>query len=272
MARVPATTAPRRTRRPDRPDQPPAVLRLAAHPVRWQLLTELAESDRLVRELTALSGRPQNLVSYHLRELRSAGLVTSRRSTADGRDAYYAADLDRCGDLLRSAGAALHPGLGSARVDAPTTSTGGGSVLFLCTGNSSRSQLAEALLREMTGGSFHAVSAGSAPKAVHPNTVRVLAERGIDAAGATPKHLDEFVDRHFDAVVTLCDRVREICPEWTGEHRRIHWSVPDPSLEGDADESYPAFERTVDELERRIRFLIASIGTDPEEGSWTTEP
>jgi protein-tyrosine-phosphatase len=145
-------------------------------------------------------------------------------------------------------------------------------VLFLCTGNSSRSQLAEALLRHMTAGAFHAVSAGSAPKAVHPNTVGVLADRGIDARAASCKHLDEFADQHFDAVVTLCDRVREICPEWPGEHRRVHWSIPDPSLEGDTDDdSYPAFERTVDELERRIRFLIAAIGTDPEEGSWTTE-
>ena len=239
---------------------PPQFLQLAAHPVRWQLLSELADSDRTVRELTELVGRPQNLVSYHLRQLRSAGLVSSRRSTADRRDAYYAVDLDRCGDLLGAAGRALHPGLASApmREDARAAA---GSVLFLCTGNSSRSQIAEALLASMSGGALVAASAGSAPKAVHPNAVRVLAERGIDISDARAKHLDELAEVRFDVVVTLCDRVREVCPDWPDDTRRAPWSIPDPSLAGDDhDESYPAFERTADELERRIHFLIASIG------------
>src|SRR6516165_6693075 len=89
----------------------PRFLRLAGHPVRWRLLTELAYSDRQVRELTDLLGRPQNLVSYHLSRLRADGIVTMRRSSADGRDAYYSVDLARCGELLTAAGAALHPGL-----------------------------------------------------------------------------------------------------------------------------------------------------------------
>ncbi len=239
---------------------PPPFLQLAAHPVRWQLLSELADSDRAVRELTELIGRPQNLVSYHLRQLRSAGLVSSRRSTADRRDAYYAVDLDRCGDLLGAAGSALHPGLASAPVR-HDASAPAGSVLFLCTGNSSRSQIAEALLASMSGGALVAASAGSAPKAVHPNAVRVLAEHGIDISDARATHVDDLAGVHFDVVVTLCDRVREVCPDRPGAHRRVHWSIPDPSIEGATDtESYPAFERTAEELERRIHFLIASIG------------
>src|ERR1700678_1986422 len=88
---------------------PPGFLALAGHPVRWRLLGELARSDRQVRELTALAGQPQNLVSYHLRKLRAGGLVVMRRSSADGRDAYYSIDLVRCGALLAGGGGRRAP-------------------------------------------------------------------------------------------------------------------------------------------------------------------
>src|SRR3954462_7158645 len=90
---------------------PPRFLQLAGHPVRWRLLSELARSDRRVGELCELAGRRQSLVSYHLRQLRDGGLVSLRRSAADGRDTYYVLDLDRCGQMLSSAGLSLHPGL-----------------------------------------------------------------------------------------------------------------------------------------------------------------
>lgn len=90
---------------------PPGFLRLAGHPLRWRLLNELARSDRQVRELTALVGQPQSLVSYHLAQLHAGRLVSQHRSAADQRDAYYSANLTRCGDLLTATGAALHPGL-----------------------------------------------------------------------------------------------------------------------------------------------------------------
>src|SRR5690349_9302794 len=112
----------------------PPFLQLAGHPLRWRLLSELARSDLRVGELCALAGRPQSLVSYHLRRLRDGGLVSMRRSAADGRDTYYVLDLARCGELLSGAGAALHPGLVAApRVRARRASA---RVLFLCTGNS----------------------------------------------------------------------------------------------------------------------------------------
>src|SRR3954449_5839625 len=93
-----------------RADTPPQFLRLGGHPLRWRLLSELAHSDRRVGELCELAGQRQSLVSYHLRQLRDEGLVSTRRSAADGRDSYYLLDLARCGDLLTSAGVALHPG------------------------------------------------------------------------------------------------------------------------------------------------------------------
>ena len=90
---------------------PPPVLRLLGDPLRWRVVSELARSDRRVSELTEMVGEPQNLVSYHLRELREAGLVMSRRSSFDGRDVYYRADLDRCAELLCAVGVAVQPGL-----------------------------------------------------------------------------------------------------------------------------------------------------------------
>jgi protein-tyrosine-phosphatase len=241
---------------------PPAFVGLAAHPVRWRLLEELAQSDRAVWELTALVGEPQNLVSYHLRLLRDGGLVTARRSSADGRDSYYAVDLTRCREQLQAAGGALHPGLSLAPAApfAASRSTRTKHVLFLCTGNSARSQIAEALIVHLSDGAVEAASAGSRPKPLHANAVRVMRKRGIDISENRTKHLDEFVGRRFDVVVTLCDRVREVCPEFPRHPRMVHWSIPDPALEGATNRaSYPAFERTAVELETRIGFLLHQL-------------
>jgi len=242
---------------------PVALLSLLAEPLRWQLLHELARSDRRVSELTTRSGRPQNLVSYHLRELRAAGLVSSRRSAADGRDTYYRVDLDRCAHLLAAAGASLHPGLRLVVLPAevpPATTKRTPRVLFLCTGNSARSQMAEALLQAMSAHTVEARSAGSHPKALHPGAVGVMAARGIDIAGRQTKHLRRFGRMHFDHVVTLCDRVREVCPEFPRAPTFAHWSMADPALDaGPHEDTDAAFERTAQELESRIRYLLPQI-------------
>jgi ArsR family transcriptional regulator, arsenate/arsenite/antimonite-responsive transcriptional repressor / arsenate reductase (thioredoxin) len=243
-------------------ESPPRFLRLAGHSLRWRLLSELARSDRRVGELCELAGLRQSLVSYHLRQLRDGGLVSARRSLADGRDTYYVLELARCGELLAGAGASLHPGLASAVGPEP----GGGRasarahVLFLCTGNSARSQMAEALAEQMSRRTVRAVSAGSHPKPLHPNAVRVMRERGIDIADRRSKALGQFTGRRFHYVISLCDRVREVCPEFPGNPQAVHWSVRDPAREpGTDEETMPAFERTAAELEVRIRFLLEAI-------------
>lgn len=243
---------------------PPEFLRLVGHPLRWQLLSELSRSDRIVQELTGLVGQPQNLVSYHLGKLRDGRLVSARRSSADGRDAYYMVDLARLGALLSSTGAALHPGLDLVPVAHDEDLRSGGArarVLFLCTGNSARSQMAEALVRARSDGAIEAFSAGSRPKALHPNALRVMRGQDIDLAGQRSKHLDVFAETSFDWVITLCDRVREVCPEFPGGPEAIHWSIPDPAATGEDDEAtYPAFQQTAAELETRIGFLLAALG------------
>jgi ArsR family transcriptional regulator, arsenate/arsenite/antimonite-responsive transcriptional repressor / arsenate reductase (thioredoxin) len=245
----------------------PAFVRLAGNPLRWRLLTEIAHSDLRVRELVTLLGQPQNLVSYHLRLLRNGGLVTASRSSFDGRDSYYHLDLDRCAQALAGTGAALHPALNLDR----TTPTPVHqrrlprlTVLFVCTGNSARSPIAEALLRHRTAGRVEAISAGSRPKPLlHPNTARVLRDHfGIDIATQRPRHLDTLTGRRFDYVITLCDRAREVCPEFGDHARRLHWSIPDPAAASNSDQATSlAFACTAADIDTRIRHLLPVLAT-----------
>ena len=239
---------------------PTEFLQLAGHPLRWRLLSELARSDRLVHELSGLVGEAQNLVSYHLGKLRDGHLVSARRSSADRRDTYYGLDLARVGRLLSAAGGALHPGL---RLTAPSPGaalTRPVRVLFLCTGNSARSQMAEALARARSDGAVEAVSAGSHPKPLHPNAVRVMREDyGLDLAGQASKHLEVFADQGFDWVISLCDRVREVCPEFPGRPEVIHWSIANPATGEPDDVTYPLFQQTAAELATRVDFLLAAL-------------
>ncbi|WP_285697268.1 ArsR family transcriptional regulator [Actinomadura sp. NBRC 104412] len=252
---------------PGQAAQPP-LLGLVAHTLRWRLLSELARSDLRVRELVALVGQPQNLVSYHLRLLRSGGLVTARRSSFDGRDSYYHLDLERLGQGLAAVGAALHPALSSPPAPPLTASTGTATdtvptvlptVLFTCTGNSARSPIAESLLRHHTGGRVAVTSAGSHPRPrLHPGAVTVLRERyGIDIADRRPRHLDTLTGRRFDYVISLCDKVREVCPDFGDHSRKVHWSLPDPAAAEGADPS--VFARTAAEIDLRVRHLLPQL-------------
>ena len=251
-------------------ESPPEIFRLLSDPLRWQLILELSRGDRRVGELVGLVAKPQNLISYHLAELRRAGIVSARRSSADGRDVYYRADLFHCRDLLGEAGRLVHPGL----VLAPTPWVHGGwkgvrpRLLFLCTGNSARSQIAEALVTERSAGTVEARSAGSHPKPLHPNAVRVMAARDIDIAGRATKSLTRFTRHRFDRVVTLCDKMREVCPEFPGAPIARHWSIADPAAAGDNDTAtYPAFQAVADEIEARVGLLLAELTVRPLVGT-----
>ncbi len=141
-----------------------------------------------------------------------------------------------------------------------TDETGPTRVLFLCTHNSSRSQMAEGLLRARGGQRFAVSSAGTHPRSVHPLAIRVMREVGIDiseAAGYRAKGLDEFVGQLVDLVVTVCDEAAEECPFFPGARRQVHWGFPDPSAAiGDEEERLAVFRAVRDAIAARIEQFV----------------
>lgn len=138
-------------------------------------------------------------------------------------------------------------------------------VLFLCTGNQARSQMAEGLLRARSGESMDVISAGSRPKdSVHPLAVVALAEMEIDISAAEPKDAEQFIDDDFDYIITLCDNARDECPYFPGDAVRMHWSLSDPAEAAGTDEDrLSAFRAIRDEIARRIDDFLDGI----DEGS-----
>lgn len=133
-------------------------------------------------------------------------------------------------------------------------------VLFLCTGNSARSQMAEYILRSLGQDRFEAFSAGTEPHDVHPLTIRALEEIRIDAGDAVSKGLDRFSGQKFDYIITVCDKARDNCPTFPGDNRQIHWSFDDPAaVEGDEEAQMKVFRRVRNEIATRIRAWIAAV-------------
>jgi protein-tyrosine-phosphatase len=235
-----------------------------AHDIRWRIVLALSHSDYRVEELVKKVKHPHNLVSYHLKRLRSKHLVSERRSSADGRDIYYSLNLDQFRHLYFQAGQSVHPALGEpsaqSEVESANVRARAIRVLFLCTHNSARSQIAEGLLRSLGGDQVEVFSAGSEPSSIHPLAIKVMLAIGIDVSQQRSKHFNEFIGQKFDYVVTVCDRVRESCPVFPGEPEQIHWSFEDPaSVEGDLQTRERAFALTAQQLKMRIEFLMLMI-------------
>ena len=250
--------------------QPLAFLKLLAHDIRWRILLALARSDFRVEELVKQIKQPPNLISYHLKRLRLQQLVTQRRSSADSRDIYYSLNLDQFRQLYFEAGQALHPGV-SEPVNQPhpqgeTLAASPTRVLFLCTHNSARSQMAEGLLRASGGDKVEVFSAGSEPTSIHPLAIKVMGRIGVELREHRVKHFDEFIGQSFDYIITVCDRVREVCPVFPGEPKEIHWSFPDPAaIEGTAKTQEKGFGETAQQLKTRIELLLLMIERNRQE-------
>ena len=173
--------------------------------------------------------------------------IERRRTELDRLDAELT-DLD---STVRAAGRARTTREAITMSDRPIR------VLFVCTGNSARSQLAEALLGQIGGDDFEAHSAGTEPKGVNPYTVRVLADLGIDWSDARSKSVTEFVGQPWDYVITVCDRARQTCPVFPGEHNSLHWGLDDPAeVEGTDAEKLAAFRRTQLDVVNRVRPFV----------------
>jgi ArsR family transcriptional regulator, arsenate/arsenite/antimonite-responsive transcriptional repressor / arsenate reductase (thioredoxin) len=226
---------------------------------RLRIVRMLMLTDLRVGEIVARIGLPANATSYHLKQLRAAGILRDRRGSADARDIYYSIDLDHLYALYTEAGDALRPDhlpTGTPRnpegrfLDRPLR------VLFLCTHNSARSQLAEGILRQAAGDRVEVWSAGSDPRRVHPETIALLEEWNIDASQHTSKPISQFLDQEFDYIITVCDRTREECPTFPGDPRQLHWSLPDPLADDDPIKRRRVFLRVRQELQTRIQYLM----------------
>ena len=245
---------------------PPAFLHLLSLSLRWRMVQLLTVGDYKVQELVEAVQQPYNLVSYHLKMLREADLVAPRKSDADGRDFYYSLNLESLQEAYQKAGQLLHPGLVAASTP-PESPQIHQNVLFLCTYNSARSQMAEGLLRHLGGDTYSVASAGSHPKTIHPDAVTAMSALGIYIGGQHSKHLSDFLDQQFDTVITVCDHVRETCPSYPNARAMIHWSIPDPAWISDPIERGQAFARTAQELKQRIEFFMQMPeGTLHEQG------
>lgn len=135
-------------------------------------------------------------------------------------------------------------------------------VLFLCTGNSCRSQMAEAFLRLYGSDQFEAFSAGLQPTEINPFTYKVMAELGLDLAGQRSKGVDEFLGKElFQYMITVCDDADKNCPTvWPGVSQRLHWSFEDPAkIEGSEEERLAKFREVRDQIQRRVQEWVASF-------------
>ena len=132
-------------------------------------------------------------------------------------------------------------------------------VLFLCTHNSARSQMAEAFLNNLGEGRFKAFSAGTRARGLHPFSIQAMAEVGIDVSLQQSKTLDGFVDQAFELVITVCDEANESCPYFANARERRHWSFPDPSAVPGDDARYAAFVEVRDGIRERIEKEILSV-------------
>lgn len=230
------------------------------HPDRlaiFRLLMRFAPRAQRPTEIAQMLGLKKNTLSHHLRDLTLTGLL---RVTRQGRSLFYSVDQDRADALIRY----LALDAGRARVDflAPLVNShhpSGGDmkpgVLFLCSGNSARSIMAEALLRDLGKGRFRAYSAGIQPgQAPHPKALKILRDNEHDVSGLHSKHLSEFQRADappLDVVITVCDRAAaQDCPPWAGYPVMGHWGLPDPAAS-------QAFEQTYHALRQRLAELVS---------------
>lgn len=235
-------------------------LDLLSNAVRWQLLAHLAKSDFSVTELQKKVKQPQNLISYHLGKLKRSKLILENKSIADGRGTYYSLNMNLLQTMLFSVGEQLHPAL-SPHTDKSQTDEKGKAirVLFLCTHNSARSQIAEGLMRAKVK-NVEVFSAGTEVTQVNPYAIAAMHRLGIDISKQHSKGLEQFLGQKFDYVITVCDRAKESCPIFPGAPERIHWSIPDPSeVKGSDEEKNRAFDKAAAELNQRISYLTMML-------------
>jgi arsenate reductase len=249
------------------------VLKAMADPNRLRILDRLAQSEACHAELKEQLGLPSNLLSHHLGVLRETGLVQTRPDTVDARWIYYRAEtavlsrwrswFDTFFDPRRLQPRPPLYGPESQHKNdilsylERAEEQPRRAVLFLCSGNSCRSQMAEAVVNTQLADRWEAVSAGTEPASqVHPNALDTLAEIGIDWSGHSAKRADQFRAVQFDVVITLCDRARQYVPSWVKQS--VHLGFPDPvEAKGTDEEVLGVFRKVRDDVVRQIPAFLA---------------
>ncbi len=249
-------------RMPSSPTSDPAlqVLKLLADDRRWRLLMELRLSDWQVSELVTRTGLPQNLVSYHLGLLRQAGLVQVHRSDADGRALYYGLNVSALRQAQQQVATSLH--LTTSPPNDPVDPLPAVPVVFLCTGNSVRSQMAEGWLRHLSRGQVPVQSAGTNPRHVDPRAVQAMAEMGVTIRQQYAKSIDTVSLPSPGIVVTVCDNAREACVPSLSAPVQLHWSIPSPArLLAENPDEQAVFRTLRDHLRQRVEGLLPLLPT-----------
>jgi ArsR family transcriptional regulator, arsenate/arsenite/antimonite-responsive transcriptional repressor / arsenate reductase (thioredoxin) len=240
-------------------EKPPVFIALLAHELRWSIVRLLSQSDRRVNEFVTALDQPMNLISYHLKQLRDGGLVGTRRSEADGRDIYYSLELETLHQRYTEISHMLHPALPGNHHNAKAGDAANRKrILFVCTHNSARSQMAEALMRQAAGDFVDVHSAGSHPTVIHVDTIRTMAKYDIDISQKRTSHVELYLNENFDYVITVCDRAREVCPRFP-HGKQLHWGYADPAAVRDPAKRLEAFEKTARRLKTRIDFFLSEV-------------
>jgi protein-tyrosine-phosphatase/DNA-binding transcriptional ArsR family regulator len=271
------------------PQKPPTIIRLLAHELRWRIITLLAHSDYRVNELVQVIEQPMNLISYHLRQLREAEVVTVRRSSADRRDIYYSLDLANLHAQMNQALMRLHPAFetnptlgddaliddaleealqtsnvyedeGDALVAEDTKQDARPMrILFLSSEGQIRAQVAGAMMRVESDATLDVHAASNTTTSTPSNVVAFFQTMvGLDISQQRVQHWDEYRYESFDYIITLCDQAREQCPLFPSEARFLHWGLPDPARAKDEAHYQDILLNISQTLQTRIAYLLAA--------------
>jgi protein-tyrosine-phosphatase len=240
------------------PETPPSLVTLLADPTVWGIIVHLAQSDAHQNELAQALHQSPEEITTKAALLYEMKLVGTRQSDSNPNRIFYRLDLAALRDAWNAAGTAIHPFVGGVE-DNLESLRPKLRVLFLCTHNSARSQMAEAMLRHFSKGKVLVYSAGSVATQIHPLAIETMAQAGIDMSNQRSKHMDEFKDEHVDYVITVCDQQHETCPVFPGTPQRLHWSFADPSAETTEDARRQAFKSVANQMRNLIRYFLIML-------------
>ncbi len=237
---------------------PPQILGVLADPTVWGIVTHLTQSDAHQQELAQALGVSPDDITAKATQLQPLGVISARQSDSNPQLTFYRLDLAALRDAWTAAGTAIHPFVGGVEEGLPDQITSKPRVLFLCTHNSARSQMAEGMLRHFSKGKVEAFSAGSVATRIHPQAIDTMNQAGIDITNQRSKHMDEYTGENFDYVITVCDQQHETCPVFPGTPKRIHWSFADPSAVAEEDQPQ-AFKSVANQMRNLLRYFLIRV-------------